>query len=373
MKSSEISYKQMIKTESDEEPPIIRIGFLDVGQADTIVISSPDTREAVVVDCVDADAVLDYLEAERVTHLRGVIITHLHADHFSGVTSLLENYHRVSGLQECEVVVFNEIIDKRNFDKLIRDPDNHDAGTKHATVTFLRKLLSWCKQGELKGKQRCANLKVEKRSLPLEGTIAKCLHLMHPYFSDFLSLETKGLNNLSGVLYVTGPGSSALLTGDLEPDGWQLLKGNHPELHSDVLKFPHHGAWKDLDVDALLDNVQPSIVIISVGSEGFKKYKHPNAHVFEALSAHPDIHILCTQATDQCQDYVLQKADSVMNLLRVQAGKSSFPVIGSKQGCPCAGTIIIEHGQEARIIQPEIKFHREIIIKPNFQRRKCMI
>jgi beta-lactamase superfamily II metal-dependent hydrolase len=373
LKSSEISYKQAIKTESDEKPPIIRIAFLDVGQADTIVISCPDTREAVVVDCVDADAVLDYLEAERITHLRGVIITHLHADHFSGVTSLLENYHRVAGLQECEVVAFNEIIDTKNIDKLIRDPDNHDEGTNRSVVTSLRNLLRWCKQDELEGKQRCANLKVERRSLPFEGTMARSLHLMHPYLSDFLSMETRGLNNVSGVLHITGPGSSALLTGDLEPEGWQLLKRNHPQLHSDVLKFPHHGAWKDSHVDALLDSIQPSIVIISVGSEGHKKYKHPNAHVFEALSARPDIHLLCTQATDQCQEHVQQKRVTVMSLLKAQADKSSFPIIGSKQGCPCAGTIIIELGQEVRIIQPEIKFHRETIIKPNFKRRKCVI
>jgi beta-lactamase superfamily II metal-dependent hydrolase len=39
----------------------IRIAFLDVGQGDTIVVSSPETREAVVIDCIDADAVLEYL------------------------------------------------------------------------------------------------------------------------------------------------------------------------------------------------------------------------------------------------------------------------------------------------------------------------
>lgn len=372
MKSSENSYMQKTEIESDEKPSIIRIAFLDVGQADTIVISSPDTREAVVVDCADADAVLDYLEAEEITYLRGVIITHLHADHFRGVISLLENYYRISGLQACEVVVFNEILDKRNFDKLIRDPDNHDGGTKHATVTFLRNLLSWCKQGQLEGKERCANLKVEKRPLGIDGILAKRLHLIHPHLSDLLGLETRGLNNVSGVLHIAGFGSSALLTGDLEPDGWQLLKSNHPKLHSDVLKFPHHGAWKDRDVDSLLDSIKPSIVIISVGSEAYNKYKHPNAHVFDALAARPSIRVLCTQATDQCHEHVQQKKDSVMNQLKAQADKSGFPVIGSKRGCPCAGTIIVELGQEACVIQPESRFHREIIIKPNFKTPKCI-
>lgn len=374
MKNSEVYYMQMIKTESHEKPPIIRIAFLDVGQADTIVISCPDTHEAVVVDCVDADAVLDYLEAEHIMYLRGVIISHLHADHYSGVTALLDNYQRVSDLHECEVVVFNEILDRKNFEKLIRDPDNHDEGTKYSAKTFIWNLLRWCKQGELEGKQRCANLKVEKRPLAIDGILVRSLHLIHPHFSDFLSLETRGLNNVSGVLHITGLGSSALLTGDLEPDGWQLLKSNHSELHSDVLKFPHHGAWKDRDVDSLLDSIQPSIVIISVGSEGYNKYKHPNAHVFDALAARPHIRLLCTQATDQCQQRVLQKSPAVMKQLKAQASQTGFPIIGSKQGCPCAGTIIIELGKEACILQPELKFHQEAIIKRNFKEmHKCTL
>ena len=41
--------------ESDEILPIVKIAFLDVGQADTIVITCPETQEAIVVDCVNAD------------------------------------------------------------------------------------------------------------------------------------------------------------------------------------------------------------------------------------------------------------------------------------------------------------------------------
>src|SRR5450759_3890771 len=39
----------------------VRIAFLDVGQGDTIVISLSEQREAVVVDCINADAVIEYL------------------------------------------------------------------------------------------------------------------------------------------------------------------------------------------------------------------------------------------------------------------------------------------------------------------------
>lgn len=127
------------------------------------------------------------------------------------------------------------------------------------------------------------------------------MYLVHPYASDFIGLESQGLNDTSVVLRVIGPGSSALLTGDLEPAGWQQLRKNHPDLRSDILKFPHHGgAWQAVDADDLLNTLQPSAVVISVGTEG-GKYKHPHKDVFAALSTRPHIRVLCTQATSQCQ------------------------------------------------------------------------
>jgi len=54
----------MTKTGLDKKLPTIKIAFLDVGQADTIVISCSDTHEAIVVDCVNAKEVLNYLKEE---------------------------------------------------------------------------------------------------------------------------------------------------------------------------------------------------------------------------------------------------------------------------------------------------------------------
>lgn len=364
----------MTRTELDEKSPTIKIAFLDVGQADTIVISCPETREAIVVDCVDAKEVLNYLKKEQIIYLRGVIISHLHADHYSGVAGLLNGYHLVPGMQECEVLACNELSKQRNLQKLSPDADTHSSsyeqpfvGGKNLPPTSLANLVDWCKQHKLK----CSEIKVEKRSLPFEGTLAKSLRLVHPYHADYNELKTKGLNNTSVVLQIIGPSSSALLMADLEPEGWQQLKENHLNIHSDVLKFPHHGAWKDGDADILLDSLRPSIVVISVGTEAYEKYNHPNPHVFTALAKRPHIRVLCTQATNQCQQAVQNEKDSIVNQFKAQAVKNGDHLIPSKHGCPCAGTVIIELGEEAHVIQPEAKFHRELIIERHFKDHKC--
>jgi hypothetical protein len=213
-------------------------------------------------------------------------------------------------------------------------------------------------------------VEIEPLAVRLEGELAKNILLIHPYDLDIPDLQAKGLNSTSVVLRVLGPGSSALLTGDLEPAGWKELR-KVADLQSDVLKFPHHGgAWTKEEVDDLLDTINPSIVVISVGSKGFKRYTHPHPDVFEALKKRPNIHLLCTQATNQCQQPVMVQRGTIRDLLIKQASKNGQKLIGSKRGCPCAGTIVIELGEGAQVIQPETLFHQQTII-PHFENHQC--
>ncbi|HWS84822.1 MAG TPA: hypothetical protein VN207_11260, partial [Ktedonobacteraceae bacterium] len=111
--------------------------------------------------------------------------------------------------------------------------------------------------------------------------------------------------------------------------------------------------------------MQPSVVVISVGTVG-EKYSHPNKEIFDVLSSPPYSHIrvLCTQATSQCQATVSDQKESVIQCLDQQADGNGLKRIGSKRGCPCAGTIIVELGEKARIVQPTTVFHQEKIILP---------
>lgn len=359
--------------------PNIKIAFLDVGQADTMIISCPDTQEAIVVDCVNAKAVRDYLTREHITQLRGIIITHLHADHYREVPLFLKNYRQIPGMQECKVLAFNEIFNQKNLQKLIQDNDDHSnssEGPSPSIPTALQDLIDWRDRNE----SNYALLQVQQGlSVPYqsEGTLIKSFHLLHPHAAQFRRLEAKGLNNTSIVLQIKGPGTKALLTGDLEPKGWKWLSTNHSDLQSDVLKFPHHGgAWFGHDVDDLLDKVDPSIVVISVGSEGFEKYNHPHPDVFTALAKRPHIRVLCTQATNQCQLHacVENERDSVVRQLKVNAEQNGHQLLlsRSKKSCPCAGTVIIELDNEASVLQPDLTFHRNSIIKTHYKAHKCI-
>jgi hypothetical protein len=111
-------------------------------------------------------------------------------------------------------------------------------------------------------------------------------------------------------------------------------------------------------------------VVISVGSSGYEKYVHPNPDVFEVFKKHPNIRLLCTQATNQCRDDVMTQSKSVRAFLTEQAHKNGKTLIGSKRGCPCAGTIVVELGENARVIQPDPSLHQKIITS-HFHNHQC--
>lgn len=365
--------------ETNQHFPNIRIAILDVGQGDTIVVSSPDTHEAIVVDCINADAVIDYLTQEQIMYLRGILITHLHADHYNEVDYLLERCNCVPGMSECEKVGFNMIANKRDYERLKLDDDKHSApleessqkrrSSSHNTLQNIRRWV-----GKDKSKFIVPLVQGSPLPIPFSGLLAETTYLLHPYAFDIPELEAKGLNNTSAVLRIVGPNVSALLTGDIEPEGWRMLKCNYAHLRSDILKFPHHGgAWKNSDIDDLLDTVNPSIVIISVGSEGYEKYTHPHPDIFNALARRPTIRVLCTQATSQCQNDLSASKSIILEQLETQANKYGKEVIGSRRGCPCAGTIVIELSDTLKIIQPELLFHRNSIITPYRKQHRCNI
>jgi len=190
---------------------------------------------------------------------------------------------------------------------------------------------------------------------------------LYPAYGETPDLLGLGFNNMSSILRINGPGCSALLTGDIEPVGWQRL--TKKDIQCSVLKFPHHGAWRDPNVGAILDTVRPSTVIVSVGTEGHR-YDHPNAHVFDALSKR-GIELLCTQATRRCGLIdELATRSALMKDFTADTVSGGYGVT-SATGCPCAGTVVIDLADRPHVRQPSRAFHRDTIIKRYYPTHQC--
>ncbi len=350
----------------------VKVAFLDVGQGDSIVVTVPHTKEAVIIDCPEADTVIEYLRNEPVSFIRALIITHLHLDHFKDAVGFLENCKSTLRV-ECERLIFNW---PSNRQQLAPDADGHSdiysdpKQRQRARLTAYRQLVDWAEQNT----RSCFPLLRPNNGdrLEIDGEIKNAIRILQPFHGHMGVLIHLGLNNTSAILRIEGPGSSALLTADIEPAGWNQLSSSCSDLQSDVLKFPHHGAWKNANPADILTAVDPSIVIISVGTDGIQ-YNHPNVHVFAAIRNRSDTRLLCTQATSRCVDNPGSHTSNIHNILEANADSRGSRLIRTSRGCPCAGTIVIELGDQITVLQPDIAVHRNQIILPFLTSHQCRI
>jgi competence protein ComEC len=352
----------------------VKVAFLDVGQGDSIVVTVPDTGEAVIIDCPEADTVIEFLRGEHIRFIRALIITHLHLDHFRDSVGFLENCGSQLGL-ECERLIFNW---PSNHQQIVPDADEHSEiytdpkQRERARRTAYQELIAWAEHEA--NIHSCTPLLRPRNGdrLEIEGAIAQAIRILQPAHSQMGGLIQRGLNNTSAVLRIEGPGSSALLTADLEPVGWSELSRHHPDLRSDVLKFPHHGAWKEANPADILATVEPSIVVISVGTDGIR-YDHPNSNVFRAIRDRSETRLLCTQATSRCVENPNSRKVAIDAVLELDATSRGSKHIRTPRGCPCAGTIIIELGEQVKILQPDTSVHREQIIRRFLNSHQCVV
>jgi competence protein ComEC len=273
----------------------LEITFLDVGQGDAIVFSTPSGKN-VLIDGgglpssllessfdVGEDIVLPFLRHRGVRKLDLVVATHFHNDHIQGLGTVL---------RELPVTLLG---------------DNGRLDTGFASQQYQRFL----RDAHLAGGIERVVLR-RGHYLPLSGQIE--LTVLHPIgkprtIADDTSYAGTILdqNNESVVLKLRTPSFSILLTGDIEkPAQMELVRQNsllssvresvskgkgelslYKEtnleerfgVNADLLKVPHHGSREAL-VYSFLGAVSPSHTVISVGSNPFG---HPAPEFLNAL------------------------------------------------------------------------------------------
>ena len=220
---------------------LLRIYFLNVGQGDSALIVTPKGR-SILIDGGPNTLVLD--ELDKITEywnrkINYIVLTHLHADHSTGLSSVINAY-------ESDFLLWNNLSDSSN-----------------QAVEFSQTLSSYA--GKIKNFERGDELQIGEVFLKV---------LWPP---KNLAYE-KNLNNTSIVIHVKYRDFDCILTGDLEGSVQQLVEW--PE-NVEVLKVAHHGAPDDT-TEYVLNKSGPYIAVISVGENNFD---HPSQSVLDTLSS----------------------------------------------------------------------------------------
>lgn len=228
------------KTESTlkESSNNLDVYFLDVGQADSILLSN--NGHYMLIDAgnnEDGPKLVNYFKSLGITKFDYVIATHAHEDHIGGMDDIIKNF---------------------------------DIGT-----FYMPDLITTTKTFEdvldaLSEKQIAFETPTIDQEFSFSDTKITTLYVNN---------EAKNLNDLSIVLRLKHGTNTFLFTGDASTKvEKQLLNKN---IASDVLKVGHHGSRYSTSKE-FLNKVNPQYAIISVGINN--TYKHPHDETLKKLN-----------------------------------------------------------------------------------------
>ncbi len=244
----------------------IQIHMLDVGQGEAICLRLPGGKTLLLdggstdVSQVGKYRIRPFLMEKGISHIDGVLISHLDQDHISGIRELLAENGMFVQVKKLILPAAARYADGGKedpvFQKLIREAAAAGAG------------VELVKEGD---------------QLSFSETGIRCLL---PGEEE----RPEDRNTASAVYTFTYGNFRMLLTGDLPASRDRLLAEKGLPV-CQVLKVAHHGSEGSTSMK-LLEQVRPAVALISCGKDN--RYHHPHQELLNRL-AQVRSRVLCTK------------------------------------------------------------------------------
>lgn len=221
--------KQENKKTDSNNTDVVKVEYIDVGQADAILIEND--KKYMLIDAgnnEDGDLLVNYFKDKNITDFEYVVATHPHEDHIGGMDNIIKNFNiKNYYMPDC-----------------------------YTTTKTFEELLDALEE---------KNLSFETPDIDSEFVLGDALFKVL-----YTGTDKRDLNNTSIVLRMTYKDVSFMFTGDATNTTEKKILAK--DLQSDVLKVGHHGSQYSTS-DEFLDKVNPKYAIISVGTGNV--YDHP--------------------------------------------------------------------------------------------------
>ncbi len=248
--------------------------FLDVGQGDSILISS-GSQQLLIDGGKDGKLLLEkfgkYIPFwDR--NIETIIESHPDQDHIGGLVNVLGVY-KVGSILETKM--------------------------QSESQTY-KKLEEEIESKRIK--------KIEaKKSVSVKFSSGAIAEILYP-FETVTDINGKDTNMYSVVVKLTIGENKFLFTGDLPTQQENKILAKNVDIGADFLKVSHHGS-KYASSNEFLEKVRPSTAIVSVGKNN--SYGHPNQEVLQRLLSRGinifrtdemgDIQYDCSALNNKCQ------------------------------------------------------------------------
>lgn len=221
--------------------PHLEVHIIDVGQGDSILIQTPNTRNILVDGGTDDSEhiVKSYLKKQNIKYLDYIIATHPDSDHIGGLDSIVKNF------QVKSIYMSEQSTDSLAYKNLLAA-----CSDKNISINYLYK-------GDI---------------LNIEDSID--LLVLNP---SFIQNE----NNLNSIVFkLNFKNKSFLFTGDAELSNENDIIASFQLEDVDFLKVAHHGSSSSTSMN-FLNEITPDVAVISCGYKN--QYGHPHRSTLDNL------------------------------------------------------------------------------------------
>lgn len=252
---------------------LVKVHFIDVGQADSIFIDYGDVD--VLLDGgnnADGALVVDYLKALGTDDIELMIATHPHEDHIGGLDTVINQF-------SIERVLKPDIAEMTQTNKAFENA-------------------------------------ITSRNIPYESPEQGKVFEFDALKIQVLNDKNKSYNhtnNYSIVVKMTYGDNSFLFTGDAESDAEHDILNSGLDIKADVLKVGHHGSASSTTAQ-FLNKIKPDYAVISVGADN--RYGHPDNIITNRLN----LQDVATMRTDEMGTVIFSSDGSTLSFETKKAG-----------------------------------------------------